>query len=328
MSEDDENSINGELYCLYNEMYNYYGNNVRKLGNAGHAEKRMKNYCTSYVTPCEIQYKSKRIRNKRLAESILFIRLADFRVVANREFFNCDLEIIKTEINYVCDLFDKYTDDEINEQYAKKQQLQKIQKITSDDINNAIDISDIKYEEINNNIIQTMEEKILLKRHKFKMYWNINNPTTDFINKYYDIFNKLENLRLLVDNSTVDIDLVGDDKINMMHDVIDKLGFVIGDDKLLEKDTFEKNIQIVKNECKLFTDTKKTSHLFKFHSNRVNEIQTIKSFMGFFNTILRDYGLIISLKQKTITVQKDKKRHTYKEKKYKLNFVGDIINFV
>ena len=43
--------ISGYLYCVHNEMYKYYGDNVYKCRNSIEPVSRMKNFTTSYIKP-------------------------------------------------------------------------------------------------------------------------------------------------------------------------------------------------------------------------------------------------------------------------------------
>lgn len=88
----------GYLYCLFNEVYQFYGKNVFKLGCCTDIDKRMVSYITSYVSASVIKYVSKAFYHYEIAESILFEKLYQNRVADNREFFNCDMEIIESTI--------------------------------------------------------------------------------------------------------------------------------------------------------------------------------------------------------------------------------------
>lgn len=108
----------GFLYCLWNIIYTYYGENVYKLGCSNDIQRRLLNYCTSYIEPSTIIYSTKELRNKILAEKILFKKLNRYRMSSNREFFKCDKETIKQEFENIEILFDKYTDNELIKLYG------------------------------------------------------------------------------------------------------------------------------------------------------------------------------------------------------------------
>ncbi|ARF08095.1 hypothetical protein Catovirus_1_145 [Catovirus CTV1] len=85
-------------------MYKAHGNNVRKLGYSIDTKKRIFQYTTAYIDPVVVDHKSKPMRYYREGETILFTLLKDYRVAYRREFFDCELSIIKEAIDKVCDL--------------------------------------------------------------------------------------------------------------------------------------------------------------------------------------------------------------------------------
>ena len=85
-----DNIKSGFIYILYNEVFNYYGENVFKIGKTNNIEHRLKAYTTSYIKPCEIKFLSSKCINYDLAESFIFELLNKYRIVNNREFFKID----------------------------------------------------------------------------------------------------------------------------------------------------------------------------------------------------------------------------------------------
>ena len=100
----------GYIYCMHNEMFNFYGENVFKLGNTGDTQKRLANYTTSFIEPCKFIKFSPIYYDKKFAEKILFHYLKDYRIKTNREFFKADINIIDEAFNKVNDFFYKYSD--------------------------------------------------------------------------------------------------------------------------------------------------------------------------------------------------------------------------
>ncbi|AYV82821.1 MAG: superfamily II helicase [Hyperionvirus sp.] len=94
-------SDTGYLYCLYNEVYQFYGLNVFKIGCAGNVEHRIKVYNTSFITKCEVKVQSAILQHYKYAEKLLFKLLAHYRIAKNREFFQCNIDIIETKIKEV-----------------------------------------------------------------------------------------------------------------------------------------------------------------------------------------------------------------------------------
>ena len=85
----------GFIYCLYNPTFKSYGDNVYKLGKTKNLSSRISGYTTSYVDKSEYILTSMELNDKNIAEKLLFKELEKYRVSINREFFNCDIKIIK-----------------------------------------------------------------------------------------------------------------------------------------------------------------------------------------------------------------------------------------
>lgn len=101
----DIDNSNGLLYCISHYTYKLDGDNVYKLGRAKDIDKRLGNYITYYIKPVTLEYNSPSIPYHDIAESILFDKLREFRVVPNREFFDCQLDIIKKSIDDITQEF-------------------------------------------------------------------------------------------------------------------------------------------------------------------------------------------------------------------------------
>ena len=146
----------GYLYCMYNEMYEYYGEHVYKLGETKEFKNRQCGYTTSYVKPLELKFISKKLRNKTVGEKILFYLLKNYRLVKNREFFKCELSIIRTKFTEVEDIFNKYTDKDIYEKYSEI--FKNIDPKLKFNLDNATENNDDIFEEIikNNDKINKM----------------------------------------------------------------------------------------------------------------------------------------------------------------------------
>lgn len=105
--EQSKNTKSGFIYCFKNEIYKYYGDNVRKLGTSVSSKDRVKGFSTPYIKPTEIVL-SYKVKNHRLAETLLFAFLEPYRIVYNREFFDCDDTLLRDVFEYVTDLMNKY----------------------------------------------------------------------------------------------------------------------------------------------------------------------------------------------------------------------------
>lgn len=95
----------GIIYCLYNEMFDRYGENVYKIGETACIESRINAYTSCYATPPIVVYASPVFANSSLAEQLLFHFLSEFRIFSDREFFKCDFDVITPFINNISDMF-------------------------------------------------------------------------------------------------------------------------------------------------------------------------------------------------------------------------------
>ena len=96
---------------------------------------------------------SSKLRNRHLAERVLFKKLAQYRDKQRREFFNCDRSLIKHTFGEVEDIFSKYSDEQIAKLYNLK--LIAYKKKTVVNKNNLIgeEISTDEIEEIDQMIV-------------------------------------------------------------------------------------------------------------------------------------------------------------------------------
>jgi hypothetical protein len=240
-------------------------------------------------------------------------------------------------VSYLNKLFDKkgYTyeciDGKINNQEIKKE------NILMEEVLNAIDINTTKI----NNILQkqninkaTHEEKILIERYMFVKIWKLENTEKKVKNKmikdYYGKTQQLLNLRQLTNDKVVDDDKSDYDKNNvimknkMIKEIVNKIGYIdVFDKKIIDKETFEKNMNLVLSECELFTNPSKSHPLFGL-SKKLPQIKSIRSFMGFINSIFNDYGFEIKLKQKSSKLNKKKVNKNF----YNLHFVKELNKFI
>ena len=97
----DETAVYGYIYCIYNELFMFYGENVYKLGCTKDITGRLSSYCTSYIKKCELIKGSNEMKHYKIAVKLLFKLLSEYRIVSNSEFFKCDPEIIKSKIDEV-----------------------------------------------------------------------------------------------------------------------------------------------------------------------------------------------------------------------------------
>lgn len=333
----DDEVKSGELYCMTNEVYVYYGEDVFKLGEAGNATERVKNYITSYITPCVILYKVP-VRNSILAENILFLKLSEYRVVQNREFFKCNLEIIKKEMDNIANLFLNYSDEEIREQFNMTKSYKQIikSKITNEQLNdifNAKNINDKNFNELLKKQLEnklSYEEKCIIDKHLHCLNFKIK-PKMLTIEILKQIYGKIQMVRKNNDILFYKNEINNDDKkCKIIINVIEFLGFKIMDNKIsdisINKEEFIKNKN---NTIKIFDN--EFIKLFRLKNNYVNYIKKTlgkdedsnKKFLGFLNGLLDEYGFTIDVVRKSKRIGGD----VLKKSVYKLNF-NDVIKVI
>lgn len=93
------NNDHGHLYCISHPWYKNDGENVYKLGRATDMNKRLNGYTTCYIKPVTVEHLSLLIPHYDIAEYLLFHKLRHYRMAQNREFFDCELNIIKRTID-------------------------------------------------------------------------------------------------------------------------------------------------------------------------------------------------------------------------------------
>jgi hypothetical protein len=105
----------GYVYVLYNPMYEKYGE-IYKIGQAKNISDRLSSYSTYYPEQSEIKYSIKHPYYKDL-EKIVHLNLDEYRMASNREFFKCNLELIKDTIDKVKDYTLKDISNILNKSY-------------------------------------------------------------------------------------------------------------------------------------------------------------------------------------------------------------------
>jgi hypothetical protein len=113
-------------------------------------------------------------------------------------------------------------------------------------------------------------------------------------------------------------------KLNIIIDIINKLGYIdVSDKKLIERTDFETNMNKVIKESELFTNPHICNPLFGLNK-KVNKVESIKSFLGFVNSLFTEFGFNIKLNKKSIKINKKKTNKYY----YHINFVNEANKFV
>ena len=136
----------GFIYCLYNPFFKSYGENVYKLGRTNNLNTRLGGYTTGYIDKSEYILTSAKLSDKNLAEKLLFSELEKYRIKDNREFFKCDIKIIKKTFDKV-ELKYKLNDNDEAEKYELdyNKLVDEMCEVESNDDNNDDNIIFTKY---------------------------------------------------------------------------------------------------------------------------------------------------------------------------------------
>lgn len=219
----------------------------------------------------------------------------------------------------------------------------KVDDIMKDDIANA---ENINYDTFQNYLNRqkrndaTKDEKVAIEKYLYKKHWKLKDASEvddEFLDKYYRKTHVLFNLRALVGNDEIEPLVTLDDgtkmvnfdkavrkeQIRMIKDVMKKLGFSLGmiGDIEIDRDKFIKRVEKVKISCELFSNTAKSQPLFGFSKTK---IESVKSFLGFMNSLLKEWGLRIGLTKFQKRYKDGNKWMTKSIYKYSLLFDGDI----
>ena len=70
--DNTDNSIDGYIYIVYNEVYQHYGINVFKIGKSKDVIARLNGYTTSYIKPVELKFVSKLCKDQQGLKKLFF----------------------------------------------------------------------------------------------------------------------------------------------------------------------------------------------------------------------------------------------------------------
>ena len=156
----------GYIYCMKNEMHDYYGKDTCKLGKAVDLNSRMNGYTTSYVESCEYTH-SLKVSDCCKAEKILFDKLKHCRIKARREFFKPDKKALDEAFKYLKIL---NNDNKINEVYDK---IEKTKDTKEDKIKRLLNSDDHEQHiiEMKNNLLERFKIKEEECNYDFLKSW-------------------------------------------------------------------------------------------------------------------------------------------------------------
>ena len=192
--------------------------------------------------------------------------------------------------------------DETVHKRKKETNLTKETILQAKDITKEESIKLIKLQEKNK---ATQEDKVMLERYFYKSNWELDELDRETLSLIYRkthimYNNKAINNQPLRSYESIDVDykdidvLVKKRKLDLVNQLLCTLKFkdVKNNftDNIIPKETFEKLMTKAQTKCELFTN-KSTLALFELAKNK---IETTKAFLGFSNSILKNYGICIS----------------------------------
>lgn len=232
--------------------------------------------------------------------------------------------------------------------------------ILKDEIMEAVDIN---YEQFNilmnkqKKNTATKEDKVEIEKYLLKKAWKINDVSKAFLDRYYGKTDKLFNLRYFTDPNLIKPFIGNDDgtyytdwdpiikleQVKMIKEVIQKLGYDNPNDgKKIIRKQFIENIKTVLSECKLFTDTAKSQPLFGFTKDKVSKLMSFlnkksedkslekitKPFLGFMNSLLSDWGMILEWVQIKTCKRSNGIKKNIIINFYSFNYIDQINEFI
>ena len=176
----------GYLYCLYNPAFESFGDNVYKLGRSGNLDNRLMSYTTYYVEPSKFVFTSAdydiKFKDCIKAERVLFYILRKYRVTNKREFFMCDIELIKETFERMCKFSNKMIDAMYRGVMGRIIPVDLIERISGEYIP---DKEWFQYEKGNNDSIFAYLEQFRFRPKNKEMYPEYMSPVDEEINKLY-----------------------------------------------------------------------------------------------------------------------------------------------
>lgn len=317
----DNEDKEGYIYILFNIIYTLYGTNVFKLGKTKNLEKRINGYTTAYLDPSKIIYKSKLVKDRHIAENILFDMLIKFRLRKNREFFTLSQDEIILAIDKVVDMVNDGTyieykwnfESDIYKQQIKEAKAKKI--INKNDILNTKDINDNDFKDLLNKDKNKLsfDEICSVKKYEIKQFWNIKKINLDFLDNFFEKEYILINLKALInpDNIKEENEIKKTElllKCKIIDELICLLGFAdeYGGENVFTNEQLKTNMDRVFNESLFFKNFNK--HRLLFGKEKAKESMfkkwTTKVFLNMINPLFEKFGLVIKSNKKRLRIGK------------------------
>ena len=236
----------------------------------------------------------------------------------------------------------EFENDLVPKKEINKGATMKAELLAADDIN-LKEYTSYNWKKMNNTI--THNEIVKMERYEYRGIFKLNTDqfTAQFLETYYGKIKVIINLRAIfkiLNSEKIDDSVLGIidydqnreyEKIVMVKQILDKIGFKLPNDGVrIDREPFIKIVANLENSCALFNDRLKSQPLFELSKTRINDINfgSVKSFLGFMNCILANYGLYIESEKDNKSVKIDGKWKTISYMSYSLNYVDNINNYI
>ncbi len=239
-----------------------------------------------------------------------------FECYQGREYFKGDVNKMKKEFKSIYEKYsiddenieDSETEDSETEDNEYEDDENILNEVDLENILNADDLDECDY----NQALQRYEidktliiEKYKIEKYKWKKTLGINKLDKEILKKFTK--KSISNFTSLIDERNIqnyddqenkqtkkDIE-----KCKILNILLNDLGFEhIFDSKIIFKENFEKAMNKILNGNPVFTNFKNTRILFSLDKKKKKyDFNSIKSFLGFLNTLFCKYHISISYKQ-------------------------------
>jgi hypothetical protein len=328
------NPIGGYLYCLFNPMYKYYGENVKKCGNSIDTDKRKGQYTTSYLEESEYLLISEQFIDKTLAETLLFYYLKDYRIRNSREFFDCDIQNVRDAFEKVKIFFNTHnTKKKLFNYFIKNYNIfnpgddyktfnnSLYNLINTKKITSSKDIDFIEFNNINYKLYEniTDDEKFSIIKYNFKKFWNLKELDKDTFELYFRCESKLYRLLYLLGKNTKNYEKYADvnieKKTDVIKNIITTLGFDLNNLNLkIIKDVYSQNIlKLFDNVNQFKKNYKDIRILFDKDKHILKDNLKGSALSKLLNGFLNEFGMFIKCKNST---SQNKKKNENKKTIY------------
>jgi len=242
-----------------------------------------------------------------------------------------ETEIMNKDRMYIVPQYIKYIKDK-GSQYLYEKNINKgvredLMDYSMQGIIEAEDIDEVKFKQYldkQNNNTASEAEKYAVEKYMYKKNWGVKEIDQEFMDKWFRKTYVLDNILTLLKGYRIDQLTSYDrgsknnylsydrakqkERVDIIKDLIDIMGFDldnIGDDLILDRETFVENMDKCVKDCKIFKDAVDCEFLFGV---KMKTVRTVKAFIGFINTVLKNWGLIINFKEESVWNKELKKR--------------------